>query len=97
MIDKKSRRVVIINNLRSHAIDQAIFILKDTAFQKVATEKDLVSEAQSIIDRYISQVECLKETSCSSPKKSGFLRTLTTITLTAVFMLAVFFALVYNM
>ena len=28
MTDKKSRRVVIINNIKSDTIDQAIFILK---------------------------------------------------------------------
>ncbi len=62
MIDKKSRRVVIINNISSDTIDQAIFILKSDKTDVVSAKTDfsIVSEAQTIINNYIRQVEYLK-------------------------------------
>lgn len=99
MIDKKSRRVVIINNIRSESIDQAIFILKDPSIKASSTfsEKEIVSEAQDIIDRYMRQVERLKypQNSKKAQKKGG-LSTLMTVALTAAFMLAAFFVIVYT-
>ncbi len=100
MIDKKSRRVVIINNIRSESIDQAIFILKDSALKgsSVFSEKEIVTEAQGIIDRYMRQVERLKDPQASKrAQKKGGLPTLMTVSLTAAFMLAVFFVIVYTM
>ena len=103
MIDKKSRRVVIINNIQSDTIDQAIFILKS---DKMASETknfdaDISVEAQKIIDNYINQVERLKKVQepftanskkrSKSKKPSFFLP----VTLTAIFMLAIFFLVVY--
>ncbi len=62
MTDKKSRRVVIINNINSDSIDQAIFILKsDPATPSREVNSSIVKEAQSIIDNYIRQVERLKD------------------------------------
>ena len=103
MIDKKSRRVVIINNIDSDTIDQAIFILKS---EKMASEiknfdADISVEAQKIIDNYINQVERLKKVQepftakskkRSRAKKPSFFLP---VTLTATFMLAVFFFMVY--
>ncbi len=61
MTDKKSRKVLIINNIKSDTIDQAIFILKgDTPSKSVSLDKNIAGEAQEIIDRYIRQVERLK-------------------------------------
>lgn len=63
MTDRKSRRVVIINNINSETIDQAIFILKsdkkDVAINR-GKETDIVNEAQNIINSYVRQVERLK-------------------------------------
>ena len=62
MTDKKSRRVVIINNINSDSIDQAIFILKsDPSVPSKAVNSSIAREAQSIIDNYIRQVERIKD------------------------------------
>ncbi len=62
MTDKKSRRVVIINNINSDNIDQAIFILKsDPAKPSKVVDSNIAKEAQSIIDNYIRQVERIKD------------------------------------
>ena len=65
MTDKKSRRVLIINNIKSDNIDQAIFILKNDSATK-ASNTSVSAEAQDIIDSYIRQVERLK-----APAPSG--------------------------
>lgn len=102
MIDKKSRRVVIINNIESDTIDQAIFILKSdkNGNSKTFNEKNVAAEAQNIINNYIKQVERLKglHGSDSSKKhRSPFFSHLFTMALTAAFMLAVFFVAAYNL
>jgi len=68
MIDKKSRRVVIINNIQSDSIDQAIFILKSNKNDLSNSKKDsnIAQEAQRIIDNYIHQVEATKSAARSS-------------------------------
>ena len=62
MTDRKSRKVLIINNIKSDTIDQAIFILKGDSGAKNqgSFDKSVAGEAQEIIDRYIRQVERLK-------------------------------------
>lgn len=62
MTDKKARNVVIINNIKSDIIDQAIFILKDPMSGKSQSTvtRDIAREAQKIIDDYIRQVNLLK-------------------------------------
>ena len=62
MTDKKSRRVVIINNINSDTIDQAIFILKSDKRDRISAKADnsIVYEAQNIINNYIRQVERIK-------------------------------------
>ncbi len=62
MTDKKSRRVVIINNIDSENIDQAIFILKsDPMKPSKLIDAGIAKEAQNIIDNYIRQVERIKD------------------------------------
>lgn len=103
MIDKKSRRVVIINNIQSDTIDQAIFILKSdkAASESKSFDADISVEAQKIIDNYINQVERLKKVqepfSTKSKKRSKSKKPsfLLPVTLTATFMLVVFFFMVY--
>jgi len=73
MTDRKSRRVVIINNINSDTIDQAIFILKSDqpdSLQK-SRESYIVREAQSIINSYVRQVERFRsgETDKKSTRK----------------------------
>ena len=62
MTDRKARKVLIINNIKSDTIDQAIFILKGDVATKRSTslDKSVATEAQEIIDRYVRQVERLK-------------------------------------
>ncbi len=62
MTDRKSRRVVIINNIDSASIDQAIFILKsDPAAPQKSVNSSIAKEAQAIIDNYVRQVERIKD------------------------------------
>lgn len=62
MTDRKSRKVLIINNIKSDTIDQAIFILKGETppSKSISVDTNIAGEAQEIIDRYIRQVERLK-------------------------------------
>lgn len=62
MTERKSRKVLIINNIKSDTIDQAIFILKgDAPLGEISTiDTSIAKEAQEIIDRYVKQVERLK-------------------------------------
>ncbi len=55
MMAKSSKRVVIINNIKSEKIEQAIFILKGSGSQK--PDRFIVREAQEIINDYINKVE----------------------------------------
>lgn len=75
MTDRKARKVLIINNIKSDTIDQAIFILKgDPGVNKsVSFDTNAAAEAQEIIDRYIRQVERLKGATKNSvkTKKAG--------------------------
>ena len=93
MLDKKSRRVVIINNIQSDTIDQAIFILKTHKSARCTSENNIVTEAQTIIDQYIRQVERLKNIDghYKKNKKDRKFPVLMTAIATAAFMLTVFF------
>lgn len=55
MTAKSSRRVVIINNIKSEKIEQAIFILRGSNIQR--PDRGVIKEAQDIIDEYIKRVE----------------------------------------
>lgn len=70
MTDKKSRRVVIINNIDSDTIDQAIFILKSDKHDCLPARANntVAYEAQRIINNYIRQVERIKITN-AAPRK----------------------------
>ncbi|MBR5614906.1 MAG: hypothetical protein IKW64_06395 [Clostridia bacterium] len=70
MTDKKSRRVVIINNIKSDTIDQAIFILKSNSrTNSDRINSSVAQEAQNIINSYIRQVELIKGSSPSRRKR----------------------------
>ncbi|MBR2916908.1 MAG: hypothetical protein IKC07_04855, partial [Clostridia bacterium] len=55
MTAKSSRRVVIINNIKSDKIEQAIFILRGEKNQK--PNSVVLQEAQEIIDNYIRKIK----------------------------------------
>ena len=70
MTDKKSRRVVIINNIKSDTIDQAIFILKSNVNENSRRVNTTVAqEAQDIINSYMRQVELIKSGTYPRRKK----------------------------
>jgi len=100
MTDRKSRRVVIINNINSETIDQAIFILKsDKSDTRIngTRETDIVFEAQNIINSYVRQVERLRSgmTGKNTARKKRRKRINSVFAVvTALFCLALCFAVV---
>ena len=70
MTESTGKRAVIINNIRSDSIEQAIFILKPTAEMSTSVGTGIVAEAQEIINNYIMQVE--RAGSYSNSKKRAF-------------------------
>ena len=58
MTDKKGKRAVIISNIRSKSIEQAIFILKSPETEtKVDAGSLVIAEAQDIINSYIRRMD----------------------------------------
>ncbi|NLY42533.1 MAG: hypothetical protein GX066_00860 [Clostridiaceae bacterium] len=63
MVYENSKQVVIIKNIKSNIIEEAIFILKDTSGNgkeikskyTTASSDYILQEAQEIIDNYIKQ------------------------------------------
>jgi hypothetical protein len=101
MIDKKSRRVVIINNIQSDTIDQAIFILKNQKAANCSKQNNIVHEAQTIIDQYIRQVDRLKpiygqHSTKKRNRKRRFASSVLAIAAAAVFILLVFSFISHN-
>ncbi|MEG2380174.1 MAG: hypothetical protein RSB38_00580 [Oscillospiraceae bacterium] len=64
MTAKKSKRVVIINNIKSDLIDQAIFILSSDTIEAKSdfTSTNFVDDAQNIINSYISTTKKFSQT-----------------------------------
>ena len=61
MKNEKSKKVVIIQDIKSDAIEQAILILRNSGQVKPApVGYHIVTEAQNIIDSYIQTVESSK-------------------------------------
>ncbi|MBO5505452.1 MAG: hypothetical protein J5984_03130 [Clostridia bacterium] len=50
MTTRFSKHAIIIDNIKSDSIEQAIFILK--SHKGKALDRDIVAEAQDIVDRY---------------------------------------------
>ncbi len=57
MTDKKGKRAVVINNIKSGSIEQAIFILKPSPCESAGVGSAIVAEAQQIINNYICMIE----------------------------------------
>lgn len=62
MTEKNSRKVVIIDRVKSDIIDQAILILKSSVPQEISIARNapVVTQAQTIIDDYIARVERMR-------------------------------------
>ena len=56
MLTKNSKRVIIIDKVKSDMIEQAIFILKGNENDAAAIECGIVAEAQGIIESYIKRM-----------------------------------------
>lgn len=59
MAERRGKRAVIISNIKSDSIEQAIFILRSTSAEPTAAAvgRGIVEEAQEIINNYINTVE----------------------------------------
>lgn len=94
MTAKSSRRVVIINNIKSDKIEQAIFILRGSNLQK--PDRSIIKEAQNIIDDYVRRIGGEKtlppplEFSSSKGKRKRFGAGLVTIMISALLLCLVF-------
>lgn len=53
MTNKSAKKVVIINDIKSKNIEQAIFILRDS--EAVPFQKSIIEEANEIVQSYIRQ------------------------------------------
>ncbi|MBE7031482.1 MAG: hypothetical protein E7401_00795 [Ruminococcaceae bacterium] len=98
MTDKKSRRVVIINNIKSDNIDQAIFILKNNRAEghhRIKTT--IVQEAQDIINSYVRQVDMIRAESPNRRKKQRALRFTATLSVLSVICIGLSVALLLIM
>jgi len=52
---KNARNAIIIDNIKSETIEQAIIILKN--YDGLASKKDIIEEANEIITKYVRQLE----------------------------------------
>lgn len=59
MAERRGKRAVIISNIKSESIEQAIFILRTPSAEPTAAAvgRGIVEEAQEIINNYINTVE----------------------------------------
>ena len=87
-MNNTTRKIVVLNNLKSQRIEQAIFILRD---EKVTNEADAVSEAQRIVEAYLAETKrTLAEKNPKNKKKNKgffFLCTATIIVSVLLFMI----------
>lgn len=66
-MNNNTRKIVVLNNLKSPKIEQAIFILRDDTD---CTESDAVSEAEKIVRMYLEDLQ--KPILAASDKKNKF-------------------------
>ncbi len=57
MTKQSGKRAVIISNIKSDSIEQAIFILKTPQYEQSCAGGSIVAEAQQIINSYIMTME----------------------------------------
>ena len=69
-MNNNTRKIVVLNNLKSPRIEQAIFILRD---ENVTNEADAVSEAQRIVEAYLAETRrpLMEKSSKSKNKNKG--------------------------
>ncbi len=64
-MNNNTRKIVVLNNIKSPKIEQAIFILRDDTD---CTESDAVSEAEKIVSLYL---ENMKKPLIEAQKQKG--------------------------
>ena len=70
-MDRKSRKVFVMNNINSRYIEQAIFILKEKEDTKM--NKAVISEAEKIVERYLAGTPEDKKSAAKSGTRFLFL------------------------
>ncbi len=72
MKDKQSKKVVIINDISSDTIEQAIFILRNSGeVASVGRKSYVLAEAQNIIQNYIQTTDKKGITAKNRPTKGA--------------------------
>lgn len=91
MKDKKTKKVVIIKDINSDTIEQAILILKNNGIATATTAgQHIVKEAGNIINSYIKTVEKESNKLKKSPKGTFALSALLTLAAITTFGLSVY-------
>ncbi len=75
MTKQKGKRAVIISNIKSETIEQAIFILKTPSYEQSAAGSSIVAEAQQIINSYIQTMEKIHPECRGRLRKRNFIMT----------------------
>ncbi len=93
---KSSRRVVIIDKIKSDMIEQAIFILKSGDNDAASAECGIVAEAQDIIESYIRRMSRMRSRERAARKRTRHRASFApSITLAVLTLAAVISALIY--
>ena len=91
MKDKKTKKVVIINDINSDTIEQAILILKNNGIATATTAgQHIVREAGNVINSYIKTIEKGNNKLKKSHKKSFALAIVLTLAAITTFGLSVY-------
>ncbi len=70
MKEKNSKRVVIIDDIDSCSIEQAIFILRNSGTVEKPDKRTIVGEAERIINAYVQTIERTQRGIGKKEKKS---------------------------
>ena len=91
MKDKKTKKVVIINDINSDTIEQAILILKNNGIATATTAgQHIVREAGNVINSYIKSVEKESDKLKKSHKNTFVLTLFLTLAAITTFGLSVY-------
>lgn len=69
-MNNNTRKIVVLNNLNSPGIEQAIFILRD---ETDIQESDALREAQRIVDMYVKSLDSPIAVHKKKKPRTGFL------------------------
>lgn len=89
-MNNNTRKIVVLNNLDSPKIEQAIFILRE---EIQISENDAVHEAQRIVDLYAKSLNATPAETKKQKPRAGFLFGMALYTILTVVMTAYLVAL----